>query len=80
MITEEQIRELAHSIWEQEGCPNGKDIEHYFRAKKMLEERESPHIIELPPPPLKIELEPPPPTVIELGTPLQSKRKSRKKK
>lgn len=42
MFTEEQIRELAHSIWEQEGRPNGKDIEHYFRAKKILEERESP--------------------------------------
>ncbi len=28
MITEEQIRELAHSIWEQKRRPHGKDIEH----------------------------------------------------
>ena len=54
MITEERIKELAHSIWEQEGRPNGKDIEHYFRAKKILEEQESSRVIELAPPPLKI--------------------------
>ncbi|MDP2932468.1 MAG: DUF2934 domain-containing protein [Chloroflexota bacterium] len=41
MVTEEQIRELAYSIWEKEGCPEGKDAEHYFRAKQMLEEREA---------------------------------------
>jgi hypothetical protein len=41
MVTEEQIRELAYSIWEQEGRPEGKDLEYYFRAKQMLEEREA---------------------------------------
>lgn len=41
MVTEEQIRELAYSIWEQEGQPNGKDWEHYYKAKLMLEEREA---------------------------------------
>jgi len=40
MVTEEQIRELAYTIWEQEGRPEGKDLEYYFRAKKILEERE----------------------------------------
>ena len=40
MATEEQIRELAYSIWEKEGRPQGKDIEHYFRAKEILEEQE----------------------------------------
>ena len=71
MATDEQIKELAHSIWEQEGRPNGKDVEHYFRAKQMLEERESSQVIELAPPPSKIALETPPPTVIELGAPLE---------
>jgi Protein of unknown function (DUF2934) len=90
MITEEQIKKLAHSIWEQEGRPNGKDVEHYVRAKKILEERESSQVIELASPPTKIALEPPPSTVIELGTPLptvielgappRSKRRSRKKR
>lgn len=41
MVTEEQIRELAYAIWEQEGRPDGKDQEYYFRAKQMLEEREA---------------------------------------
>ena len=80
MITEEQIKELAYSIWEQKGHPNDKDVEHYFRAKKILEERESSQVIELASPPTKIAVEPPSPTVIELGAPLRSKRKSRKKR
>jgi len=80
MTIEEQIREVAYSIWEQEGRPYGKDVEHYFRAKKMLEERESSHVIELAPPIPKIALEPPPPTVTKLGGPLPSKRKRRKKR
>ncbi|MBI4267175.1 MAG: DUF2934 domain-containing protein [Chloroflexi bacterium] len=41
MVTEEQIRELAYFTWEQEGRPEGKDREYYFRAKKILEEREA---------------------------------------
>jgi len=41
MVTEEQIRKLAYAIWEQEGRPEGKDLEYYFRAKKILEEREA---------------------------------------
>ena len=59
MVTEEQIKELAHTIWEQEGRPEGKDIEHYFRAKKILEEQEMARVIELPPPPLIPRLSPP---------------------
>ena len=41
MASEEKVRELAYSIWEKEGCPEGKDAEHYYRAKKMLEEQEA---------------------------------------
>ena len=40
-VTEEQIRELAYTIWEQEGRLEGKDQEYYFRAKQMLEEQEA---------------------------------------
>jgi hypothetical protein len=40
-VTEEQIREMAYHIWEKEGRPDGKDVEHYFRAKAMLEERKN---------------------------------------
>ena len=41
MPTEEQIRQLAHSLWEQEGRPEGKDREHYLTAKGILEEQEA---------------------------------------
>ena len=51
MVTEEQIRNLAHAIWEQEGRPEGKHVEHYFRAKQILEEQEASRVIELAPPP-----------------------------
>ncbi len=37
MITEERIKEIAKAIWEIEGCPDGNDWDHYFRAKRMLE-------------------------------------------
>jgi hypothetical protein len=89
MITEEQIRDLAYTIWEQEGRPQGKDIKHYYRAKKILEERESSKVIELAPPATTLELEPaqrpveitsPQPSV-ELSSPkLFKQRKNRKGK
>jgi hypothetical protein len=41
MPTEEQIRQLAHSLWEQEGRPEGKDREHYLTAKGILEQQEA---------------------------------------
>lgn len=41
MATEEQIRALAYTIWEAEGCPAGKDRDHYFRARRILEEQET---------------------------------------
>jgi hypothetical protein len=40
MPTEEQIKQLAHSLWEQEGRPEGKDREHYLTAKGILEQRQ----------------------------------------
>ena len=60
MAMEEQIRELAFAIWEQEGHPEGKHLEHYFRAKQILEEQEVARVIELAPLPPTIELAPPP--------------------
>lgn len=31
------IRARAHRIWENEGCPDGQDAEHWARAKAELE-------------------------------------------
>jgi hypothetical protein len=41
MGTDVEIRKLAYSIWEQEGRPEGKDVEHYLRAKKIIEAKEA---------------------------------------
>ncbi|MBI2854516.1 MAG: DUF2934 domain-containing protein [Chloroflexi bacterium] len=38
-IMEDQVKEIAYSIWEKEGRPEGKDVEHYYRAKAILEQR-----------------------------------------
>lgn len=41
MVTEERINELAYSMWEQDGRPEGKDQEHYNNARYILEELEA---------------------------------------
>jgi hypothetical protein len=41
MPTEDQIRQLAHALWEQEGRPEGKDVHHYLAAKAILDKREA---------------------------------------
>jgi hypothetical protein len=60
MASEEQIKELAYAIWDQESRPEGKDLDYYFRAKQILEDREAASSIanEPPAPPASI-LQPP---------------------
>ena len=58
MATEKQIRALAYTIWEQEGCPEGKREDHYYRAKQILEKQEATGSIEFKPPPPVINLPP----------------------
>ena len=36
MASEEEIRDLAYKLWEDDGCPDGQDQEHYFAAVHML--------------------------------------------
>ncbi len=82
MATEEQIKEMAFTIWEKEGRPEGKDTEHYFRAKQILEEQESARVFEIAPQTPVIELAPQP-SPLELTPPASVKKKSasrRKKK
>ena len=59
MVTEEQIRALAYTIWEQEGRPHGKHEEHYLRAKQILEEKEKTSGVDFKEPPSVINLPPP---------------------
>jgi hypothetical protein len=56
VATEEEIKAKAYGIWEQEGRPAGKDLEHYYRAKEILEQPEETRITELAPLPPVIEL------------------------
>lgn len=48
MATEQQVRELAYAIWEKEGRPQGKDVEHYFRARQILEHQEATAVSDTP--------------------------------
>ena len=32
-----RIRDIAYSIWEEEGRPHGKDREHWERARQIVE-------------------------------------------
>ena len=76
MATEDQIRYLAYDIWEQEGRPEGRDQEYYFRARQMLEKRDaalSP--AEEPVPPVSDPEPPSAPKPIERHT---GKRRSKK--
>jgi hypothetical protein len=37
---EEQIRQLAHKLWLEEGKPEGRAQEHWHRAQKLIESEE----------------------------------------
>ena len=37
MIPEETIRLRSYLIWQRAGCPDGKAVEHWLRAKDELE-------------------------------------------
>ena len=39
-ISEDEIRERAHKIWMEEGCPHGRDLEHWEQARRELEHGE----------------------------------------
>jgi hypothetical protein len=79
MATEEEIKKLAYSIWEKEGRPRGRDVEHYFKAQNIIESPALPPVIELPPPVPFVEL-PPPKPVQALSPPIKKKIRNQKKK
>ncbi len=35
-ISEQAIRERAYHIWQREGCPHGRDFEHWVQAQVEL--------------------------------------------
>ncbi len=40
MAREDEVRLIAYSIWEGEGCPDGCDCEHWYRAEIIWEEQQ----------------------------------------
>lgn len=80
MITDDEIKKLAFSLWEEEGRPIGKDVEHYLRAKIILEEREAKRILELAPILPAVELAQPPKKVLLPPAPNKRSIRERHKK
>ena len=39
---DEEIRQLAYGIWQEAGCPNGSDLQHWLQAKELWLEIHSP--------------------------------------
>ena len=35
--TEAEVRERAHEIWVAEGMPEGREVDHWMRARRELE-------------------------------------------
>ena len=42
MRKEDEVRLIAYSIWEEDGCPNGRDCEHWFRAEVIWDQQQKP--------------------------------------
>lgn len=40
MGKEEEIKLIAYKIWEEEGCLDGHDCEHWFRAEVIWEQQQ----------------------------------------
>ena len=36
MISEQAIRQRSYEIWQRDGCPNGKAVDHWLRAEAEL--------------------------------------------
>ena len=37
LAREERVRAIAYSLWEEDGCPDGRDQEHWLRACELVE-------------------------------------------
>jgi hypothetical protein len=80
MPAEEQIKELAHTIWEKEGKPEGKALDHYLRAKEILENQEKAQSIELALQPTTAQLESQRPKIELSPTPIKPQKSAHRKK
>lgn len=35
-MSEQKIREHAYAIWQSEGCPHGRDLDHWLAAERQI--------------------------------------------
>ena len=40
-VGQDEIQRIAYEIWESEGRPAGRDADHYYRAERLLAERQN---------------------------------------
>jgi Protein of unknown function (DUF2934) len=40
---DEQIRQLAYRIWQEEGYPHGYEVQHWLKAETIWQEEHRPH-------------------------------------
>ncbi|MBV8898405.1 MAG: DUF2934 domain-containing protein [Acidobacteriaceae bacterium] len=38
----QRVREIAYRLWQEEGCPQGEALRHWFAAKTLFERDKSP--------------------------------------
>jgi hypothetical protein len=39
---DEEVRQLAYSIWQEAGCPHGADVQHWLKAQAIWLESHPP--------------------------------------
>jgi hypothetical protein len=39
---DEEIRQVAYKLWQEEGCPDGYDVQHWLKAETIWQEEKRP--------------------------------------
>ena len=39
---DEEIRQLAYRIWQESGCSNGSELQHWLKAQELWQEKHRP--------------------------------------
>jgi hypothetical protein len=40
MGTDKEIRRIAYQLWQDEGCPDGRNVEHWLKAEAIFRKQE----------------------------------------
>jgi hypothetical protein len=39
---DEEVRQLAYKFWQEAGCPNGADLQHWLKAEEVWRDNQGP--------------------------------------